>query len=145
MKTSNTLKIFIVDDDKLSLTMYEKHLHNLGYSNVFLFENCKACLNNLTRQPDIIFLDHNMEILNGVEMLKKIKHFNPNVYVVFISGQDDVQTAVNSLKYGAFDYIIKGNNDTGRISQVLDKIYELRELLQMRSNFFFKNIFPSIE
>ena len=112
METNTELKIFVVDDDPFSLTMYEHHLRNLGYTNVTAFENGTACLNNLTKQPDLIFLDHQMEILNGVDVLKKIKRFNPNTFVVFISAQDDVQTAVNSLKYGAFDYIIKGYNDT---------------------------------
>ena len=141
METNTELKIFVVDDDPFSLTMYEHHLRNLGYTNVTAFENGTACLNNLTKQPDLIFLDHQMEILNGVDVLKKIKRFNPNTFVVFISAQDDVQTAVNSLKYGAFDYIIKGDNDTVKMEKVLEKLHEVMDMMKKKKKGFLKGIF----
>lgn len=131
MKTNAALKIFVVDDDTFSLHKYEQLLRNLGYSNITLFNNGQACIENLSRQPEIIFLDHEMEKLNGVEVLKKIKQFNTGIYVVFVSGQEDVQTAVNSLKFGAFDYIVKDDNDTGRIEQVLARIRDVMELVMM--------------
>jgi DNA-binding NtrC family response regulator len=143
MQQDNLLKIFVVDDDQFCLTMYEQHLRNLGLTDVQVFTNGTECLNSLTQQPDVIFLDHGMDILNGVEVLKKIKRFNPDIYVVFISGQEDVETAVNSLKYGAFDYIVKGANEEKRIEQILEKILEVREMLQKRNKGFMKKIFSS--
>jgi len=131
MKTNAALKIYVVDDDTFSLHKYEQLLRNLGYSDITLFNNGQACIENLAQQPDIIFLDQEMEKLNGVEVLKKIKQFNTDIYVVFVSGQEDVQTAVNSLKYGAFDYIVKDDNDTGRIEQVLFRIRDVMELVMM--------------
>lgn len=131
MKANTDLKIFLVDDDVFSLTIYRQHLRNLGYKHIAVFENGLDCLNSLAQQPDIIFLDHQMDQLNGVEVLKKIKQFNPDIYVVFISGQSDVQTVINSLKLGAFDYIVKDNNDTGKMEEVLNKINEVKELLLM--------------
>ena len=134
METNTSCKIFIVDDDPFSRMMYQQHICNLGYHFVAAFENGMACLERMAKeQPEIIFLDHNMDTLNGVQVLQEIKLLNPNIFVVFISGQDDVQTAVNSLKYGAFDYIVKGDNDTVRIEQVLDKIAAVVELQLMNS------------
>lgn len=141
METSKSLKIFLVDDDPFSLNLYEQHLKNIGYEDVVVFDNGTTCLNEITQHPDVVFLDHGMDILNGVDVLKKIKRFNPNIYVVFISGQEDVATAVNSLKYGAFDYIVKGNNDLSRIEKVLLKIIEVQEMLQKSSKGFLKKIF----
>lgn len=140
METNFNLNIFVVDDDVFCLNIYEQHLHNLGYNQITCFQNGTECLNNLTRQPDVIFLDHSMDILNGVEVLKKIKRFNPDIYVVFVSGQEDVETAVNSLKYGAFDYIVKGEREAERIKNVLDKIHEVSELLKKRNKGFIKRI-----
>ena len=141
MELTTSLKIFVVDDDKLCLNIYEQHLLNLGYTDVETFDNGTSCLNNLIRQPEVIFLDHGMDILNGIEVLKKIKRFDPDIYVVFISGQEDIETAVNSLKYGAFDYIVKGAHEAKRIKQVLDKINEVRELLKKRDKGLLKKIF----
>jgi polysaccharide export outer membrane protein len=143
MESLNQLKIFMVDDDPFSLSLYEQHLRNLGFGDITSFSNGTDCLHKLTMQPDIIFLDHGMDILNGIEVLKKIKRFNPNIFVVFVSGQEDIQTAVNSLKYGAFDYIVKGQNELERFGKVIGKILEVRELMQKKQKSFFKKIFSS--
>lgn len=137
------LKIFLVDDDLFSLNMYQQHLLNLGYDDVVTFANGTDCLHALTQQPDIIFLDHTMDVLNGLEILKKIKRFNPDIYVVFLSGQENLETAVESLKFGAFDYIPKGEYDTKRIGKVIDRILEVKQLLQKNKRSFF-NILLSI-
>lgn len=146
METATTpLNIFIVDDDPFSLSIYEQHLINLNYGPVKAFESGTECLNSLTKHPvDIIFLDHGMEILNGIEVLKKIKRFNPDIYVVFISGQDDVQTAINSLKYGAFDYIVKAEDDLNRIDTVIKKILTVKQLVGKRNKSFIKSILSLI-
>lgn len=144
METINSLKIFLVDDDLFSLGLYEQHLKNQGVEDITTFDNGTACLNCLTQQPDVIFLDHSMDILNGVEVLRKIKRFNPNIQVVFISGQEDVTTAVNSLKYGAFDYIVKGIEDVKRIDAVLQKIIEVKSLLKQQQKGIFKKLFSVI-
>lgn len=132
MKAKNELSIFIVDDDPFCRSLYEQFILNLGYGNITLFSDGQECLNQLTEQPDIIFLDYRMEPLDGLDVLRKIKRFNPNIYLVIISGQDDVQVAVNALKYGAFDYIIKGENDLNKIEGVLKKIQSVIYLLQQR-------------
>ena len=142
METAGQLNIFIVDDDPFSLSIYEQHLINLGYGPVQAFESGTACLAALTNiKADIVFLDHGMEILNGIDVLKKIKRINPDIYVVFISGQDDIQTAINSLKYGAFDYIVKGDDDLKRIDAAIKKIITVKEMLKKRSKSLLKSIF----
>lgn len=132
MEEKASLSIFIVDDDPFCRSLYQRHLHNLGYNQIRLFSDGQECLDSLTDQPDVIFLDHRMEPLDGLEMLRKIKRFNSDIYLVIISGQDDVQVAVNALKFGAFDYIIKGDNDFEKIESVLKKIQDVRALLQER-------------
>lgn len=141
MEKTNSLKIFVVDDDKFCLNIYKQHFLNIGYTNVETFSNGTDCLNRLTENPDIIFLDHSMKILNGLEVLKKIKRFNPNINVVFISSQNDIQTAVNSLKYGAFDYIVKGDDEQRRIDSIIKKIIQVKALLEKKNKGVFKKIF----
>lgn len=141
MNSLSTQKIFIVDDDAFCLSMYQQYLESAGFTDLTCFSSGTECLNHLTDKPDIIFLDHGMEILNGIEVLKKIKRFNPDIYVVFISAQDDVATAVSSLKYGAFDYIVKGENEFQKIKTVLDKIHAVKELLKKNKSSILKKIF----
>ncbi|MFT5668976.1 MAG: DNA-binding NtrC family response regulator [Vicingaceae bacterium] len=133
-------KIFIVDDDQLTSNIYAQHLKNLGYMDVSIFDNGQDCLNALIEEPTVILLDHYMKNLTGMEVLQKVKRFDPNIYVVFISGQEDISTAVEALKFGAFDYIIKGQDDIKSIEKVMIKIKNVNEMLNQKEPSFFQKI-----
>lgn len=130
MENQSEFKFFIVDDDVFCSSLYEQHLNNIGCTNITHFSNGIDCLNNLHENPDIIFLDHNMNDLTGFEVLKKIKRINPAIYVVMISGQDDIKTAVDALKYGAFDYLIKDDQVSTKIEMLISKIITIKEELK---------------
>ena len=144
MEQVKNFKIFLVDDDMFSLNLYEQHVRGLGYSDVHQFNNGTDCLNNLTQKPHVVFLDHNMEEITGFEVLKKIKRYDPNIYVVMISGQENMKTAVDALKYGAFDYLIKGDNETDKIADVLKRITKIGEALERLNPPIWKKILSFI-
>jgi DNA-binding NtrC family response regulator len=127
MENQTQLKFFIVDDDVFCAKLYEQFLNNINCNDIVYFDNGKDCLLNLNQNPDIIFLDHNMNDLSGFEVLKKIKRYNPNIYIVMISAQENIKTAVDALKYGAFDYIIKDSNVTDKMTQVINKILVVKD------------------
>lgn len=126
----NQFKFFIVDDDVFFAKMYEQYLKNINYNDIMYFDNGNDCLNNLNENPDIIFLDHNMDDMTGFEVLKKIKRYNPNIYVVMISGQENIKTAVDALKYGAFDYVVKDSNVCDKLTQIISNIIKVKEQLK---------------
>ncbi len=118
----NERSIFLVDDDMFSINFYRQVIENLGYSNVSTFQNASIALYNLDKKPSVIFLDQHMNDISGVEVLKKIKRFEPNTYVIMISGQEKIQIAFDAIKYGAFDYIVKGDTAEEKIKEVLERI-----------------------
>jgi len=122
MNSFENLKVFIVDDDPFCRMMYHQHLLNLGFKENFLFSNGPDCINNLSEQPDIVFLDYDMKPYNGLETLKIIRQYNPGIYLLMLSAQKDIRVAINALKHGAYDYISKGNNDLEMISKVVNNI-----------------------
>lgn len=130
MENQNQFKLFIVDDDVFCATLYQKSLRNIGYNDITYFSNGTDCLNNINLNPDIIFLDHNMEGITGFEVLKKIKRYNPNIYVVMVSGQENITTAIDALKYGAFDYIIKDSDASTKMTLIINKIIRVKEELK---------------
>lgn len=133
MENFKAAKIFIVDDDPMYQEICKQYLDNIGFKNITLFDNGQDCVNRLTEEPDVIFLDHEMYPIDGMEVLKKIKRFNPDIYLVVLSAQENMQVAVNVLKYGAFDYIIKGNDENKRIADVMNKIEQISELLKQKN------------
>jgi len=144
MNNKSAISIFLVDDDPFCLELYREVLGNLGYINVTTFDKSADCLHELTRQPEVIFLDYQMDNLNGIDILKKIKRFNPNIIVLFISGQDAIQVAVNSLKYGAFDYIVKKDFTEDKIKIAMEKVELLREMLNRKKGGFLKRAMAAI-
>ena len=122
------LKVFLVDDEPFCLQLYSRYLTNLGIMDIHSFGKSGDCLEKLLLRPDLIFLDYNMDNLNGIDMLKKIKRFDPNIPVVFVSGQEEIKVAVNALKYGAFDYLTKENLDGLKMQACLDKVVKIKEL-----------------
>jgi DNA-binding NtrC family response regulator len=127
MQNQNSFKFFIVDDDVFCAKMHEQYLLNLNYSNIKCFSNGNDCLNNLNQNPDIIFLDHNMDGITGLEVLKKIKRYNPSIYVIIVSGQQNIKIAVDAHEYEAYDYIIKDNLVSDKMALIINKISSMKK------------------
>jgi DNA-binding NtrC family response regulator len=117
-----TKKVFIVDDDELVLKSYARALQKKGFEDIETFESGVDCIRSLHKKPFIVLLDYQMDKLNGFEVLMKIRRYNPKVYVIMLSAQKNVQNAVDTLKYGAFDYIIKSNEDVDLIFKAFERI-----------------------
>jgi DNA-binding NtrC family response regulator len=138
-KLSN--KIFVVDDDMFHLEVMQQILKSMGNNEVIAFESGMDCLLEIHQNPQIVFLDHQMDIYSGFETLGKIKRHNPNIFVVMVSAQGEIQTAVDSLKYGAFDYLQKDEKLEAKVQEVIQRIEEVRELLKKRKPSLLKSIF----
>lgn len=154
---NSSYKIFVVEDD----LWYSKYLnHQLSLNpeyEVRIFNDAKSFLAAMHELPDIITLDYNLPDMNGSEILKKIKSISPNTNVIIISGQEDIQTAINLLKDGAYEYITKDDNTKNRIFNIINHIRDniglKNELNQLREEViekydFEKNIIgnsPSIK
>ena len=126
--SSLTEKVFIVDDDRFHLELMNQILTSEGFVDISLFESGVECLNQIHQNPDIIFLDHQMDVYSGYETLRKIKRYNPEIFVVMVSAQEEIKTAVDTLKHGAFDYFQKDEMLEDNVKQVIRKISEVKEL-----------------
>jgi DNA-binding NtrC family response regulator len=127
MKPQSEFSIFLVDDDPFFVSICEKMLQNLDYKNIISFQSATEFLLNIRQKPDVILLDYNMDSLNGLEILQKIKRYNPNQLVVFISGQEEKEIVVSALKCGAFDYIYKNQITEKRLKILLENCVDLKK------------------
>ncbi|AEV34329.1 MULTISPECIES: sigma-54-dependent transcriptional regulator [Flavobacteriales] len=120
----NGFKIFIVDDNELYAKASQHHLSLNPDNEVESFSTGKDCINNLYTKPNMIFLDYSLPDMSGIEVLRKIKQSYPETPVVIVSGQEDVSTAVELLKEGAYDYIVKDENAHERMWKSTNNIRE---------------------
>lgn len=119
-------KVFVVDDNSFCRNIYKQHLINIGFANVHTFENGEQCLASIGLKPDIILIDFDMTPTNGLDILRKIRVENPFVHMVMISAQDDIQVAVDAMKSGAVDYIIKNELELENITSTIDRILNVK-------------------
>jgi len=120
----SSFKVFIVEDDEFYGEMLKHHLQKNPDYEVELFLNGNDCIKNLHKQPSAISLDYSLPDITGYEVIKKIKGYNPDIPVIIVSGQEDISTAVELIKEGAYDYFVKNTETKDRLWIALTKIRE---------------------
>jgi DNA-binding NtrC family response regulator len=113
--------VLVVDDEAEFVDTFSERLElrNLEVSKAF---NGEAALQALEKNHDIevIILDVKMPGMDGIETLAEIKKKFPLVEVIMLSGHADVESAIEGMKLGAFDYLIKPSE----MDQIVAKITE---------------------
>ena len=144
---SNTLKIFVVEDDEWynRLVVYNLSL-NPDYE-IQSFTDGKSCLENLHLKPDVITLDYRLPDMKGLDVLKQVKEVDEDIQVVLISEQEDIEVVVDLLKHGAYDYIVKSKDIRERLLNTVNNIRkefrlknEIKSLRkEVRTKYSYKN------
>ena len=125
-------KIIICDDEKEILRYLKKILHSHGYT-VETYTEGQTMLDRLETDaayaPDLLVQDINMPGINGIETLKKVRGLRPDLPVVIMTAFGSIDSAVESIKLGAYDYITKPF-PIEKLLGVLDKALERETLLK---------------
>lgn len=100
------MKVMVVDDDHTIVDAIKTLLKTEGHEPAGMYSG-EECLNNLKGEVDLILLDIKMPGMDGIETLRNIKRIKPDTYVVMLTAFATVDTAVEAMKEGAFDYIRK--------------------------------------
>lgn len=141
----NEFRIFVVEDNE----WYNKFLvHHLSLNPDYLvtgFKSGNDLIKNMHKSPAVITLDYKLPDTDGKQLLKKIKESYPDVEVIVISEQNEIEVAVQLLKDGAYDYIVKGDDIQNRLinavnnirksSTLKEKVEELEKEVQKKYDF----------
>lgn len=105
-----SVMILVVDDDKAHLSMLETMLKGWGYAAQGVEDGADA-IEKVKEGPfDAVLMDVRMAKVGGIEALSKIKEYNPAIPVVIMTAYSSVDTAVEAMKLGAYDYLTKPLN-----------------------------------
>jgi len=100
-------RILLVDDEKDFVEMLSLRLNEVGEKVTAAYSG-KECLETLeNKEIDVVILDIKMPGMDGMEALKEIKKRFPLVEVIMLTGHGSTETAVEGMKLGAFDYLMK--------------------------------------
>jgi CheY-like chemotaxis protein len=114
---TSTIKVFLVEDDEIFAFLVQNKLGQVAGVDLQVFGMGQPCIDALGEHPDVVFLDYSLPIIDGLEVLKRIKTDRPETRVVMLSGME-WKTVVDECKEaGAEDFIQKD-------AQVATKVHE---------------------
>jgi len=99
--------IVIIEDDIAFNKLLASYLSSKGFNHVASFYSGEEYIQKMDTRPDIVLQDFDLPGINGVETMKKIKEKYPRSTFIFLSGQTNLTIAVDAMKQGAYDYIVK--------------------------------------
>jgi two-component system OmpR family response regulator len=133
MNTTNKIKLFLVDDDALFLKSLEIEFLDHADFEIETYPTGELCLANLSHNPDVIILDYHLDgidlnAINGIDTLDKIKASNPEIEVIMLSSQDKIEVAIDCMHHQAFDYVVKSETAFVRLQKIISALFEFRKM-----------------
>lgn len=118
------LNLFIVDDNKSMVYALKQYLKSRfgGKLKISTFYDGESCLEKINEETDVVILDYFLNGRNGNEILRSIKERNPRTEVIMLSGNENIQTALESYKLGAKNYVVKGQSAWNKITILVENI-----------------------
>jgi response regulator RpfG family c-di-GMP phosphodiesterase len=127
---SNNNRILVIDDEPDVLKMLQRALLLEDYE-VFVSTNGEQAMAKLQETPfDLVITDIRMPGMNGLEVIHRVKAFDPSIEIIVLSGYATLENAIESLKEGgAFHFVMKPLNDINSFYHVVSQALQKRQLL----------------
>jgi len=127
-KENKKYKILVVDDEPLIRESLYEILRIEGY-HVQMAQSGKEALKFIdAKEYDIVVTDFKLPKMSGMDLLEALKKDHPRIEVILITGYGSIETAVEAMKKGAYDYITKPINDN-EIKIIISKIVEKMQIV----------------
>src|SRR3954470_296672 len=119
--------VLIIDDDKALQTLLSRIISKEGF-NVLTAGDAQSGLKVLEKeQVMVVMSDVNLPDANGIELVQTIKTKYPFTEIIVITGYGTIADGVMAIKNGAFDYLVKGDDNT-KIIPLISKAIEKSQL-----------------
>jgi DNA-binding NtrC family response regulator len=127
-KQLDQMPILLVDDETQILLLYSGMLKSAGLEAVVTLDDSRRVLPFLREHPVMaVLIDMNMPFLNGRELLAQVKQEFPEIPVLIVTGVDNIETAVECMRLGASDYLVKPV-EKSRLVSSLQRTLEIARL-----------------
>ena len=119
--------IFVVENNKIYNKLVTEYIKKQGFKNVKPIISGEECIQIIQagEKPDIVIQDYSLDGIDGLEVLKKVKKISAHSEFIFLTSNENMEVAVNTIKFGAYDYIVKDK-------MALEKVvYKMRKIVSM--------------
>jgi two-component system cell cycle sensor histidine kinase/response regulator CckA len=125
----STIKLLVIEDEKLLLNYVADYLEDTGYL-VIKASNGREGLDLFRDQkPDMVITDLRMPGINGLEVMAFLRAEAPEIPIIVISGTGSLEDVIQTLKLGAWDYILKPIKDIVVVDMAIDRALERKKLI----------------
>ena len=138
-------RILAVDDESIILDSFRKILVVAGYSIDTVEKGREALGLILKNDYDFVFTDLKMPEMDGLEVTKAVKHLRPDIDVIVITGYASIDTAVETMKFGAMDYVQKPFTEDELIAFFNKSLLKRRDRIERQMKPTVRLITPAIK
>src|SRR5262249_9457645 len=128
MLNPSRMRISVIEDELQMSEMLKDFIRQkYPIAEINTYTSGEEALDKIFEAQDLVIVDYhldsnNRDAMNGVLFLRKLKDRYPNAQVIFLSGQEKAEVAANTMKYGAYDYIVKNDNAFNRLEIVFKNV-----------------------
>jgi two-component system, OmpR family, response regulator CpxR len=119
-------KVLLVDDEEQFVEVLAQRLETRGFQVSTAFSGDAAIAFIEEHDVDVVILDVLMPGRNGIDTLQEIRRIRPITEVIMLTGHGTVETAIQGMKYGAYDYLMKPT-DTSELMDKITKAYQRKK------------------
>jgi two-component system, cell cycle sensor histidine kinase and response regulator CckA len=139
------LTLVIIEDEEAHFQLMKRMIEKAyPFASLYYFQEAAGCINKLDEiNPDILIADYLMPGMNGIELLEYLNRKKRDLPVIMITGQGDENIAIQAMKLGAWDYLVKSGDFFVLLPSVIEKVireWKLKDSLK-NSRRRFREIF----
>lgn len=125
--------VYIIDRNKAYREVVQNCLEAVQFNNIKHYDNGESCYSRLDIQADIIILDYFLgdDTWNGIDFMTEYKRVSPKTNFIFMSSDSDLKKAVEAIKKGASDYILKSKRTIPQLAkraEITKKIFSTKRI-----------------
>lgn len=131
---ATSFTVTIIDDDPMQTQLLMGYLESMNIKKIESFSSGEDFFKAMKKGDErLVLLDYDFgtkSAMNGMEVLKEIRKRDANIPVIMISGQDDMDIAIETIRQGALDYFNKTNKNS--FANIISSILKINQLLKLK-------------
>lgn len=131
---TTSFTVTIIDDDPMQTELLTDYLHSMNIKKIESFFSGEEFFKVMKKGDErLILLDYdfgNKSKLNGITVLQEIRKCDPNIPIIMLSAQDDMNIALETIRLGALDYFNKNNKSS--FANIISSIIKINELIRLK-------------
>ena len=133
--TKEQVRLLVVDDEEAVRNLLQRILEGAGYQVTTAANGREALYQVSLGETDVVLLDIKMPEMSGIEVLSKLATDSPDICAIMVTSVVDTETAVEAMKLGAYDYILKPFNRDNVLQKVLGAIERWKRQTQEKRRY----------